>query len=280
MDSIARIIAWLNSGMNFLARPLQYIIPPMPGWLSLTVISAVVGVLLLIVFKYTSNQKAIARTRDNIKAQLLAMKLFKDFIPVVLKSQAKIIANAFLLLFYALRPTLVMIIPFSLILGQLGLWYQAHPLNVGEETVMTMHLSESNMDDWPQVELAPSEAVHVTVGPVKVVSKRQMYWKFQALDEGYHQLKFRVDNQSIEKEIAVGNRFMRVSGMRPDLDITNLIMYPYEKPFSNASPVQSIRIDYPDRPSKISGTDWWVIYLFITSIIFALIFKPILKVKF
>jgi hypothetical protein len=57
-------------------------------------------------------------------------------------------------------------------------------------------------------------------------------------------------------------------------------MYPYEKPFSNASPVQSIRIDYPDRPSKISGTDWWVIYLFITSIIFALIFKPILKVKF
>ena len=280
MDIIARLIAWLNSGMNFLARPLQYVVPAMPGWLSITGISVVVGVLLLIIFKYTSNQKAIGRTRDNIKAQLLAMKLFKDFIPVVIKSQIKIIFNAFLLLFHALRPTLVMILPFSLLLGQLGLWYQAQPLKVGEEAVVTMQLSDSDDAFLPEVVLEPSDAAQVTVGPVRVFSKRQVYWKIKALKNGYNQLTFRVNQQQVEKELAVGNRFMRVSSMRPDFNITALILHPFEKPFDKTSPVRSISIDYPDRPSKTSGTDWWVIYLFAASMVFALIFKPILKVKF
>ena len=144
MIYIAHFISWLNSGMNFLCEALKYPITKLPGWLSITAISAVTGVFLLVVFKHTSNQKAIGHTRDKIKAHLLAMKLFKDFIPVVLKSQVKILVNAFLLLFHSLRPTAVMIIPFSLLLGQLGLWYQARPLKVGQESVMTMQLSDSD----------------------------------------------------------------------------------------------------------------------------------------
>jgi len=38
---------------------------------------------------------------------------------------------------------LVMIVPMSLLLGQLSLWYQSRPLRVGEEAVVTCSLPAS-----------------------------------------------------------------------------------------------------------------------------------------
>ena len=57
----------------------------MPGWVSATVVATVTGVLLLAVFKYTSDQGAIKRVRNDINANLLALKLFKDSTRVSLR---------------------------------------------------------------------------------------------------------------------------------------------------------------------------------------------------
>jgi hypothetical protein len=51
-------------------------------------------------------------------------------------------------------------------------------------------------------------------------------------------------------------------------------MHPAEEPFAPDSIVQSVTIDYPDRLSRTSGTDWWLIYFFIASMVFAFISKP------
>jgi len=73
MTFIAQIIAWINVPANALGKFFLAPIGMLPGWLSNTIISAVAGVILLIVFKYTSNQSAIGRVRDNIKADMLAL---------------------------------------------------------------------------------------------------------------------------------------------------------------------------------------------------------------
>ena len=49
----------------------------------------------MIIFKYTSNQKAIGRVRDHIKANMLALKLFKDDMSVTFKSQGRVFGGAF-----------------------------------------------------------------------------------------------------------------------------------------------------------------------------------------
>ena len=103
---LARLIAWLNEGMNALFGLLRGPLTALPPWLSLTVISALLGVVLLILFKYTSPQTAIGRVRDKIKSRLLAMKLFKDNIPVVLKSQLQVFIASILLLIYSIPPIL------------------------------------------------------------------------------------------------------------------------------------------------------------------------------
>jgi uncharacterized membrane protein (DUF106 family) len=266
----------INILAEFLLTPL---IAGLPGWLSNTIISALTGLVLLIIFKYTSNQRAIGHVRDNIKANLLALKLFKDSIAVTLQSQGRLFKGAFLLLLHAIRPMLVMIVPVSLLLAQLGLWYQSRPLQSGEHTIITMKLNGSIDSPWPNINIESTPAAEVVTGPIRIFSNRQICWEIRAREKGYHRIIFNTGIWQVEKELAVGDGFMRVSAERPGWNWAGILLNPMEKPFGPHSPVQSIGIVYPDRLSHTSGTDWWLIYFFAASLVFALIFKPFLKVR-
>jgi len=279
MDFLAQLIVWINGPINGFFGAVFAFVSDVPGWLSNTVISAVVGVLLLVIFKYTSNQSAIGRVRDGIKANMLALKLFKDSMAVTVQSQLRVFGGAFSLLFHAVRPMMVMIIPVSLILAQMGMWYQFRPLKMAEETLVTVQLNGDVDSAWPSASVRPADAIEITDGPVRIFSKRQVCWKIKALKKGYHHISFEVDRQPIEKELAVGDDFMRISPRRPSWHWSEILMYPLEKPFEADSVVQSITIDYPERVSWTCGTDWWLIYFFAASMVFAFIFKPLLKVR-
>ena len=267
--------------MNVLGKYALALIAVLPGWLSNTIVSAVTGVVLLIIFKYTSNQRAIGRVRDDIKANMLALKLFKDSIAVTLQSQGRVFKGAFLLLLHAIRPMLVMIVPVSLLLAQMGLWYQSRPLLPGEKTVVTVKLNDNVETPWPIdfASVEPTPAVEVMIGPVGGFSKYEILWEIRAVEGGSHRIIFDVDGQQFEKELAIGDGFMRVSAERPGRHWSDILLHPLEKPFRPDSVVQSISIDYPDRLSRTSGTDWWLIYFFVASMVFAFIFKPFLKVR-
>src|SRR5258708_3388194 len=132
MDVLTQILAWLNTLANGVGGILFAPIGTLRGWLSATIIAAVTGVLLLLAFKYSSNQKAIKRVRADIKANRLALKLFKDSAAVAVNAQGRILIAAFWLLIYAVVPIIVMFVPVLLILSQLALWYQARPLRIHE----------------------------------------------------------------------------------------------------------------------------------------------------
>jgi hypothetical protein len=95
MDFLVSLIAGINGATNAVGGLLLAPVAAVPGWLSITLISAVLGVLLLLIFKYTSNQRAIGRVRDDIKANLLAVKLFKDSLSVTFRSQARVFGASF-----------------------------------------------------------------------------------------------------------------------------------------------------------------------------------------
>lgn len=278
-DILARIVAWLNGAANAPGRFLLAPVGLVPGWLSATLIAAVTGVLLLVVFKYTSNQRAIQRVRDDINAHLLALKLFKDSTSVSLRAQGRIVAGALRLFVLALVPMLVMAVPVCLVLGQLALWYQARPLRVGENAVVVMKLNGPAGSSWPEVRLGPTGAVEVATGPVRVLSKQEVCWDIKAVESGNHRLNFHVGPESFAKELAIGDGFMRVSRLRPGWQWSDILLNPAEPPFGPASPVQSIEVDYPQRLSWTSGTDTWVIYWFAVSMISALCFRRLLNVN-
>jgi hypothetical protein len=266
MDALTQAVVWLNAASNALGRVLLAPLGALPGWLSATAVSAATGVLLLVVFKYTSNQRAIRRVRNDINAQLLALKLFKESARVALRAQGRILVGAGRLLALAVVPMLVMAVPVCLLLGQLGLWYQARPLRVGEEAVVTLKLNGA-AGPRPEVTLKPTDAAEVTLGPVRVLSKGEVCWQVRAREAGHHRLVFVVGGQEVEKDLAVGDGFMRVSALRPGWNWPDALLHPWEPPFRPGSPVGSIEIDYPRRESWTSGTDYWLIYWFAVSMV-------------
>jgi hypothetical protein len=267
MELLTRLVIGLNTLANGLGRLALARLASWPGWLSATLTAIVSGVLLLIVFKYTSNQRAIKRVKDDIKANLLALKLFKDSAGVALRAQGQILLGAFWLLLFSLIPMLVMLVPVLLILGQLALCYQARPLQVGEEAVVTVKLASGASADPSYIELEPTDAVQTTLGPVHLWSKHEVCWNIRARQNGYHRLAFHLGQETGEKELAIGDGFMRVSKLRPAYHWLDTLLNPQEKPFDPDSPIQSIEIDYPQRSSWTCGTDWWVFYWFAVSMV-------------
>ena len=279
MNFLVSVIISVNAAVNAIGRFLLAPTGKLPGWLSITAISAVTGLVLMIIYKYTSNQAAIGRVKDHIKANLLALKLFKDSLAVTFRSQGQVFKGAMLLLVHSVQPMLVMIIPVSLLLAQMGLWYQSRPLLPGEETIVTMELNDNEDSSWPQISINSMPSAEVVTGPVRVASKRQVYWQIRTVGNSNVPILFQVDGQKIEKELVIGDGFMQVSTTRPGQKWSDILLNPLEKPFAGDSVVKSISIDYPERRSYIYGSDWWVIYFFIASMVFAVIFKPFLKVR-
>ena len=197
-----QLLVWMNALAGTVAAAALSPIRWLPGWVSATLIAALTGVAMLFVFKHTSNQPAIRHTRNQIKANLLALSLFKDSLPVSLRAQGRILAAAGRLLTLSVIPLLVMTLPMVLLLGQLSLWYQAQPLPVGADAVVTLRLNpkaEVNMSD---VALHTSTAFECTVGPVRG-AENMVCWKIQTRTSGMYRLSLHVAGKTIQ-ELAVG----------------------------------------------------------------------------
>ena len=121
MDVLAQIAAWLNAAANAL------------GGFLLAPVGVVAGVALgharrggrpaCCCSSSSSTPRtrhAIKRVRNDINANLLALKLFKDSAPVSLRPQGRLLLGPFRLFVLAIVPMLVMAVPVTLLLGQLA----------------------------------------------------------------------------------------------------------------------------------------------------------------
>lgn len=279
MNAVASVIAALNTVSNALFGLVFAPVDRLPGWLSITLISAVLGVVIFVIFMYTANRSAFSRVVDTIMASILAVFLFRDNIRVTMRSEARLLVCSAKLLWYSLFPVLVMSLPLMFVLAQMGAWYQFRPPVPGSETVLVTMKLQEQQGEWPAISLVENAAVRVVAGPVRLFSRAEVYWELAPLASGTYELSFTIGDQAYTKTFSAGAGFARLSPVRPGAsDLFDMLLFPLEKPLSSGD-VRSIQIDYPDRVSKIYGTDWWILYFCIISMIFALLSKPFIKIR-
>lgn len=249
----------------------------LPAWAGLTVISIVTGVVMLIAFRYTSNQDAIVRVKDEIKAHLLALKLYKDELHVVFSSQVKLVWAILKLQRYVLTPVLVMLLPMLLGLAQMGVRYQWAPVPSGSPVIVRAAL-DTEAQEPPNVTLQAPDGVIVEVGPLRGTG--DVAWRLRGEKPGDYTLRFNAGDATYEKELVVGDAALAVSAMRPAKVWTDQLLHPIEPPIDDDAPIRSIIIEYPPVDSYIHGSNYWVLTFFIVSMAAALILKPVFKVKF
>ena len=260
-----------------------------PGWLSLTVLAGVTGVIALVAYKYTSNQDAIGRVRDDIKANLLALKLFKDNLSVTFRSQGRLFLAGVKLFLYSLQPFAVMIIPMVLLIVQMSLRYEWRPLQPGEVTVLSVKLHDGTAKDLDKVELNAPDGVIVEAGPCRVFDPaegdepehNEVVWRVRPTKEGRHELQVNVNDATVTKELNVSNtRYARVSPLRPGDSFWDKLLFPTEKPADDGDVIQKVSAEFPIGESPVFGWNvHWIITYFIASIVIALLIKPFLNVK-
>ncbi len=274
---LSPLLAVLNPISTSIGDFVYALLAPLPPWVGLTIISALTGVVMLIAFRYTSNQDAITRVKDDIKANLLALKLYKDELRVVFSSQVRILWAILKLQRYVLTPVLVMLLPMLLGLAQMGVHYQWGPAPPGKPVLVKVQRPVGEGDNAP-VTLDPGDGVQVEAGPLR--GAEDIAWRVRSDKPGRHTLRFVVGDDTFDKEFVVGTGFTRISALRPGHVWTDQILHPIESPISSDAPIHSITIDYPAVQSYICGSNYWVVYFFVVSMIVALILKPVFKVKF
>ncbi|MFN8708039.1 MAG: hypothetical protein ACK50J_15280, partial [Planctomyces sp.] len=86
-DVAAIVVGLLNQPANFAGRYLLAPIGMLPELFGAVFVAVVTGAILLLIFKYTSNQSAVRRVRSRMRAEFLALSLFRDSVVVCLGCQ-------------------------------------------------------------------------------------------------------------------------------------------------------------------------------------------------
>jgi hypothetical protein len=273
MDVLTKLMVWLGDG----AFAMLSVFSPT---VSLWIISAVTGVVMLLIWRYTSNQAAIGDVRRKISANLLATRLFKDDLSVSFRAQRRIIWQALRLLAYSFQPMLIMMIPFVLIMVQIGLRYEQRPLPVGQKARVKVTLKEGAA--WKGVgdQLVLPDGISRDINdPCRAEGLRTVDWRITPSTAGAYTFVFGKGSDVVAVPVCVGDGFTRVSRLRGG-SFFDRLLYSAEPSIPKASVFDSVEVFYPLRSTPILGLDvHWLITLLVLSILFALVFKPILKVK-
>jgi hypothetical protein len=264
--SHAPAIAAFN--LSLLASPLAIVIA----------VSLVVGLLMVVLFGYTSDQKAIGIAKDQLKAHLLAVRLYRDQIPVVMGSYGKILRGTGRYLKLAFKPLLYVIIPITLLIAQIDRYLGATPIPPNTPFLLTVHTTGGDALNDATLDLPPE--VTITAPPVHVPSTNEIVWRLVGSKEGKYEVKIAAAGQAAAKVVCVGSDLPRISTVR-------LRGHFWERMFSSAepalpenSPVESISINYPDRNIEVAGYGMnWIWLFFILSMIAGFIFKELLGIQ-
>lgn len=257
--------------------PFQKLSP----WIGMIITSLLTGLLMLLIFRYTSNQAGIKKTKDRIKAHLLEMRLFQDNLSASLKAQGNILLANFRYMSYSLKPLLVMIIPVILILIQMHFWFSYDSLGLKQEALLKIKLEDDINPLEVDMKIDPSPVFNIEAPPVRIEEENEIDWRFSANEPGNHTLRIIFNGEILEKTVSVGQRpLTRISPKKIRSDFLQELLYPTEAPLGKTSPVESIDITYPSKSMSVFGIQFhWIIAFFALSIIFGFSLKGFFGVE-
>ena len=246
------------------------------------VVSLVVGLLMVVLFGYTSDQKAIGVAKDQLKAHLLAVRLYRDQIPVVMGSYGKILRGTGRYLKLAFKPLLYVIIPITLLVVQIDRYLGQTPIPVDAPFLLTVHATSSDELGWlNDTELDLPAEITMTAPPVNIPAENEIVVRLVGSREGKYELKIpSPPGPSVTKAVCVGDGMPRISTIRLRGHFWERMFSSAEPALPERSPIESISINYPDRNIEIAGYGMnWIWLFFILSMVAGFIFKELLGIK-
>jgi hypothetical protein len=203
------------------------------------------GIGALQVYKYTSNQDAIARVKRQISMHLLEIRLFRDDIAQVLVSTLKIIAKNVIYIAHNLTPMAVMLIPMVALMVQLVAHYAYEPAQPGSVELLHLKLDPNAAASALDVSLEVPDGTSLDAPAVRTADG-QVFWRVKADRPGDYVFKVTVGDEVYEKGWAVGGDARKIPVKR--LRSWEAVLYPGEAAIPSDAPILSLELDMHTRP--------------------------------
>lgn len=254
----------MNAIFDLLLKPFSTL-PPLAG---LMWISALSGLMMILIFKKTSNQQAISALRRKMGSRALGMLLFLESPITVIKLALKLIADNFIYLWHLLKPMLIITIPFILIAAQLDARYSRQPLSQNDIATVTITWEDSIPTfNSPVVESG------LIISPILSIP--------DSLEQSF---SFTGENGLfISREIGVrlgsdkNNGAIFIRGAEKPGIVQALI-----RPWNTASNdnIHSMKAFFPEKNYNILGARWgWFTIFLVFSSLWAIVGAVVFKVK-
>jgi uncharacterized membrane protein (DUF106 family) len=241
-------------------------------------LSIVIGLLMIVLFGYTSNQKAIKIAKDQLKAHLLAVRLFQDQLHVVVGSYGRILRGTGRYLKLAFMPLLYVIIPITVLIVQLDRYLGSTGVQVDAPFLLTAQVSNSDVLNDVSLDLPPE--VTMAAPAVHVPAEREVVWRLAASKEGAYEIQVIAAGQRVTKTVHVSSELARVSPVRLRGHFWERMLSSAESAIPENSPIESVAVDYPERNIEIFGYKMnWIWLFFIFSMVAGFIFKELLGIQ-
>jgi uncharacterized membrane protein (DUF106 family) len=241
-------------------------------------ISLVIGLVMVIVFGYTSDQKAIHSAKDQLKAHLLALRLFQDQIRVVLRSYGRIVLATGHYLRLAFRPLLFVIVPMTFLIVQLDRYLGSVPLSTGQSFLVKARMDDA--DSLNQASLQLPDGLTGTAPAVHVPAESEVAWRVVAEKAGEYVVHVQVAGQLFAKRVIVGSGMPRLSSVRLRGKFWERIFVSAEPALPDNKFVEAIDVQYPARNIAFAGLEWnWIWLFFVLSLASGFLFKSVLGIE-
>jgi hypothetical protein len=241
-------------------------------------ISLLIGLVMVIVFAYTSDQKAIRVAKDHLKAHLLALRLFQDQIQVVLRSYGRIVLATGHYLRLAFKPLLLVIVPMTFLIVQLDRYLGSVPLVVGQPFLLKARMD--NAESLNQASLRLPDGLTSSAPAVHVPAEGEVAWRVVAERAGEYVVHVQVADQLFAKRVIVGSGMPRLSSVRLRGKFWERIFLSAEPALPDNKFVEAIDVQYQARNIAFAGVEWnWIWLFFILSLAAGFLFKGILGIE-
>ena len=266
------MVDWWNRALRTLIGGYGSLFGELHPFVSLTVLSVLVGVGMLWVFARVSNQDAIRRTKKRLQAYLLELRLFGDEPALLWKSQKDLLRANIHYLSLMLRPALILTVPVVILLFHLDGVYGLAPLPVGEPAVVTVQAIGQISSNTAAPRLVASAGFTVETPAVRVLEESQFSWRIRPLREAAGELRFNWNGAEWEKTIASGegSQYLSSRRVRSWLDA---LWNPGEDRLRGPR-VEWVEVRYPPAAIEIAGIEiHWLIWFLVISVLSAYLLK-------
>ena len=240
--------------------------------------SLVMGLVTVLAFHYLSDRVKLHRAKELLGAHLLALRLFQDQIPVVVRSYGLILLATARYLRVVLRPVLITALPLVLIFSQMDRFLGSVPVKTGETFLVKAKMASPDAVGSASLQLP--QGLSASAPPVHIPAEDMVIWRVQAQHDGHYVVNVQLPAASFAKHVVVSNRLARLSPIRLRGRWWERILVSAEPSLPGNGGISSIEVEYPARTIAFAGIAWnWIWLLLLLSLASGFVFKTALGIE-